>query len=81
MNSRCLSSSLLYDLTQGPRALLFEERATWGVCPICHAGAGEGCRETGNSGLPSEKTFECGELTHVARVCRAPRWISATVGK
>ena len=58
-----------------PRETTFEERATWGECPICHAKHGEWCfAEVGfQLGMKiSGGRMETGEGVHLARLSKAP---------
>jgi hypothetical protein len=42
------------------KKLTYEERATWGVCPVCNASAGDQCKGGG---------------PHIARLINAPQQI------
>ena len=56
-----------------PRELTYEERATWGECPVCHAKQGEWC--SGAYGIALGRTVY-GVLpeqgAHLGRLQRAP---------
>ena len=56
------------------REATYQERATWGDCPVCHAGHGEWCRATGiplgtniNGVAPVQ-----GDGAHLGRLQNAP---------
>lgn len=58
-----------------PRDATYEERATWGTCPVCQAGPGQWCHaEVGVqlgrtvSGAP----LQTGKGAHLARLKLAP---------
>ncbi len=52
--------------------LTIEERALWGVCPVCGAEHGQLCVPLTKDGKPS-KLFEYGTGdTHIARLVNAP---------
>lgn len=52
------------------RELSFEERATWGECPACHAKDGEKC----NPGVGIPVGENSGPLiAHLGRLAAAPR--------
>lgn len=59
------------------REATYEERATWGDCPVCHAGHGEWCRATGiplgvkvGGAMPVQ-----GDGAHLGRLQRAPKFV------
>lgn len=64
------------NVTTEPRETTYEERAVWGVCPVCSAPAGEWCYpEVGiqlgvrvGGGKPKQ-----GEGAHLSRLQKAPR--------
>jgi len=61
----------------GPEAreTTFEERATWGECPVCKAPHGDWCRAEIGVQLGRRvdgRHMETGEGVHLARLQRAP---------
>ena len=57
------------------RETSYEERATWGTCPICEAEQGEWCRaEAGvHIGVRVDgRRMQTGEGAHLARLRNAP---------
>lgn len=55
------------------RKLTFEERMTWGECPVCHAKDGERCSP--DVGLVLGRTVDGGpppQGVHIGRLDRAP---------
>lgn len=55
------------------RELTYEERATYGVCPVCKAADGEWC--DGNIGIPLGRTVSGGlpaNGVHLGRISMAP---------
>ena len=63
-----------------PRELTYDERATWGECPVCHAKQGEWC--DGAYGIALGRTAN-GELpehgVHLGRLQRAPKRVRMVV--
>lgn len=57
------------------RETTFEERATWGECPVCHAPDGEWCSAAIGIQLGQRvdgRRMNDGEGAHLARLQRAP---------
>ena len=57
------------------RETSYEERATWGVCPVCSAGHGEWCHAEIGAQLGVRvdgRRMQTGEGAHVARLQKAP---------
>ena len=55
------------------RELTYDERATYGECPVCHAKHGEWC--DGNIGVPlgqSVSGYPTSNGVHLGRIQRAP---------
>ena len=52
------------------RDLTFDERATWGECPVCHASHGEYCHAEFGTHLGSQ--LKTGEGAHLGRLQSAP---------
>ena len=66
------------------RETTYEERATWGTCPICGAEPGEWCEPAGTPslGIPvGGGRHEKGDGVHMARLTNAPRHIRIVEGK
>lgn len=60
---------------QAVRELTFDERATWGECPVCHAKAGEWCYADAGLQLGVRgdgQRMKDGEGAHLRRLRRAP---------
>jgi hypothetical protein len=53
-----------------PRDLTYEERATWGECPVCHAKDGEWCN--GIVGLSYATGVPVEHGVHLGRLRAAP---------
>ena len=65
-----------------PRELTYEERATWGECPVCHAKPGEWCKDNVPLSTPVENGVRP-ELyqfsVHLGRLQRAPKRVRMVV--
>lgn len=63
-----------------PRDLTYDERATWGECPVCHAKPGEWC--SGAYGIGLGRTVY-GALpnqgVHLGRLQHAPKRVRMVV--
>lgn len=60
---------------QGIREATFDERATWGTCPVCGAPHGENCHPEVGVQLGrtvSGRPLQQGEGAHLARLQKAP---------
>jgi hypothetical protein len=60
---------------QNGREATFEERATWGTCPICQAQPGEWCHADSGLQLGSPAgggRMQDGDGAHLARLQNAP---------
>lgn len=60
-------------LSSPPRELTYEQRATWGECPVCHALHGQPCDSS--VGIPLGFTVSGTRPTegaHLGRLQRAP---------
>ena len=64
-------------MTDGPiRELSYEDRATWGECPVCSAPHGEWCHSEIGLQLGVKVgggRLQTGEGAHLARLQNAPR--------
>jgi len=59
-------------LAEGKHDLTAFERTAWGICPVCGAGHGEGCRYAGDkTPVVSEEGFP----VHVERLSKTPKAI------
>jgi hypothetical protein len=57
-----------------PRELTYQERATWGECPVCHAKHGEWCNGAYGIALGRNVNGELPEQgAHLGRLQRAPK--------
>ena len=57
------------------RETTYEERATWGICPVCGAGDGEWCHAEIGAQLGvllDGRRMQTGEGAHLARLQKAP---------
>lgn len=58
------------------REASYDERATWGTCPVCKAEDGEWCHAEIGAQLGARadgQRMQTGEGAHLARLQRAPR--------
>jgi hypothetical protein len=53
------------------RKLTVEERAVWGLCPVCHSGHGKPCMAMTADGKPSRLLETKG--AHLGRLVNAPK--------
>ena len=57
-----------------PRELTYEERATWGECPVCHAKPGEWCSNN-HAGIAEKDPMGA----HLLRLQLAPKRVRMVV--